>query len=246
MRTEAVIREPAEEVSSFALHRTTSARGDFALDIACAVAGISSERGARERLSPRTGLRVKRATDACIAAILLCAFSPVFILIALAVLLETGRPFLYRQSRRGHYGRVFQIIKFRTMTTNANDSYQASPGDPRVTSLGRYLRKFSLDEFPQLWNVLRGEMSFVGPRPHPLWLDARYGPFLPDYQRRLLMPPGITGLAQISGCRGPTPTTNDMRRRLEFDLQYVENWHLGMDLRILLRTLAVLWSSGTC
>jgi putative colanic acid biosysnthesis UDP-glucose lipid carrier transferase len=189
---------------------------------------------------------MKRATDACIAAILFCASLPLFIMIALAVLLETGHPVFYRQSRRGYYGRVFQIIKFRTMTTNAEDGYQASPGDPRVTGLGRFLRRSSLDEIPQLWNVLRGDMSLVGPRPHALWDDSRYGPFLPDYQRRLLMPPGITGLAQICGCRGFTPTIDEMRRRLDFDLQYVESWHLGMDLKILLRTLAVLWSSGAC
>jgi putative colanic acid biosysnthesis UDP-glucose lipid carrier transferase len=245
-RSKAMIGRAHEETRAFTQPGRTPARGGFVLHVACDVAGMSSRRGGREKLSPGTALRVKRATDACIAGILLCVSLPLFILIALAVLLETGRPVLYRQSRRGHYGRVFQIVKFRTMTANAKDGYQASPGDPRVTSVGRFLRKSSLDEIPQLWNVLRGDMSIVGPRPHPLWLDARYGPLLLDYQRRLLMPPGITGLAQISGCRGFTPTNNDMRRRLDLDLQYVENWHLGMDLQILLRTPAVLWSGDAC
>lgn len=235
-----------EETRAFTQSGRARARGGFALHVAGSVAGTSSERGGRERPSPGTALRVKRATDACIAGILLCASLPVLILIAFGVLVATGRPVFYRQSRRGHHGRVFQIVKFRTMTANAKDGYQAAPGDPRVTGLGRFLRKSSLDEIPQLWNVLRGDMSIVGPRPHPLWLDARYDPLLPDYQRRLLMPPGITGLAQISGCRGFTPTNNDMRRRLDLDLHYVENWHLGMDLQILLRTPAVLWSSDAC
>lgn len=235
-----------EETRAFTQSGRARARGGFALHVAGSVAGTSSERGGRERPSPGTALRVKRATDACIAGILLCASLPVLILIAFGVLVATGRPVFYRQSRRGHHGRVFQIVKFRTMTANAKDGYQAAPGDPRVTGLGRFLRKSSLDEIPQLWNVLRGDMSIVGPRPHPLWLDARYDPLLPDYQRRLLMPPGITGLAQISGCRGFTPTNNDMRRCLDLDLHYVENWHLGMDLQILLRTPAVLWSSDAC
>lgn len=186
-------------------------------------------------------LVMKRAVDLVFASALLFALMPVMLLIAAAIRLESCGPVLYRQPRHGKGMEVFTILKFRTMRPDGDACRQAQPGDGRVTRVGRWLRRTSLDELPQLLNVLQGDMSLVGPRPHPLWLDERFGPQIPNYGRRFAVPPGITGLAQINGCRGETPDVPTMARRIEWDERYVERCSLMMDVKILLRTAAVIW-----
>jgi polysaccharide biosynthesis protein PslA len=147
--------------------------------------------------------------------------------------------YFFCQRRRGYNQKEFRIWKFRTMTT-ADDGHviiQASEGDPRVTRLGRFLRRCNLDELPQLINVLRGEMSLVGPRPHALAHDGHYERTIEGYGQRLNVKPGITGWAQIHGHRGPTLTNAEMRARVAHDLYYIENWSLLLDIYILALTL---------
>jgi putative colanic acid biosynthesis UDP-glucose lipid carrier transferase len=143
------------------------------------------------------------------------------------------------QMRIGFNGRPFRICKFRTMATLEDGPVvrQASRNDERVTRVGRVLRRLSLDELPQLMNVLRGEMSLVGPRPHALAHDHKYKKLIACYVMRQKMKPGITGLAQIRGCRGETPNVDMMKRRVENDLQYIDSWSLWLDVRILALTL---------
>ncbi|WP_448187842.1 sugar transferase [Azospirillum sp. sgz301742] len=180
--------------------------------------------------------------DFLLASVILLAILPVLLLIAMLIRLESPGSVLYRQPRNGKDMRVFTIFKFRTMRADTEVCRQAQRGDDRVTRVGRILRRTSLDELPQLLNVLRGEMSLVGPRPHPLWLDERFGPEVPNYARRFAVPPGITGLAQINGCRGETPDVATMARRVEWDARYVDRCSLSLDVKILLRTLAVIWT----
>jgi putative colanic acid biosynthesis UDP-glucose lipid carrier transferase len=187
-------------------------------------------------------LRAKRVVDLVFASVILLALLPVLLLIAALIRLESRGPVLYRQPRNGRDMQVFMILKFRTMRPEADASRQAQRCDERVTRVGRVLRRTSLDELPQLFNVLRGEMSLVGPRPHPLWLDERFGPEIPNYTRRFAVTPGITGLAQVNGCRGETPDVASMARRIEWDAQYVERASLSLDIKILLRTAAVIWN----
>ena len=187
-------------------------------------------------------LRAKRVVDLILASMILFALLPVLLLIAALIRLESRGPVLYRQPRNGRGMQVFTILKFRTMRAETESCRQAKRCDDRVTRVGRVLRRTSLDELPQLINVLRGEMSLVGPRPHPLWLDEQFGPVVPDYTRRFAVPPGITGLAQINGCRGETPDVATMARRIEWDAQYVERCSLSLDIKILFRTLAVVWT----
>src|SRR6185437_4032334 len=154
-----------------------------------------------------------------------------------------------RQYRHGFNGRHFQIYKFRTMsvTEDGFTAVQARAADHRVTRIGRWLRKTSIDELPQLLNVLGGNMSLVGPRPHPISLDDQFDNAVRDYAFRRRVKPGLTGWAQIHGCRGPTPTTNHMERRVEHDLWYIENWSVKLDLAILMRTpLEVMRGTNAC
>lgn len=182
--------------------------------------------------------RVKRAMDASIAALLLVLLAPILLAIAVIVRLDSRGPVFFRQRRRGLNGKPFDIVKFRTMHVieNGDDVRQAERNDARVTRAGRVLRAWSLDELPQLFNVLNGEMSLVGPRPHAVAHDKFFGPLIEGYEQRLRVKPGITGLAQVNGLRGPTPTTDAMRRRVDVDLDYVRNAHLLLDMAILLRT----------
>lgn len=189
------------------------------------------------------GLVAKRGMDVAISAFLLILLFPVLVLISCAVLLESGSPVFFRQDRGGLGGRAFLIFKFRTMTVleNGPDLSQAVKGDPRVTRLGSFLRRTSLDELPQLWNVLRGDMSLVGPRPHALAHDQHYGLLIPRYALRQAMKPGITGLAQISGYRGETATIEAMTGRVEADIRYIETWSFWQDLAILVRTACIVF-----
>ncbi|HAN29569.1 MAG TPA: undecaprenyl-phosphate glucose phosphotransferase, partial [Haliea salexigens] len=180
---------------------------------------------------------VKALMDRTLAAVALLALSPLLVLIAALVRLDSPGPALFKQPRHGGGGRIIRVLKFRTMHTARNaDTRQASRNDPRVTRIGRFLRRSSLDELPQLFNVLQGDMSLVGPRPHPLELNDQYRKRLDTYMQRHRVKPGITGWAQINGCRGATETLDKMQKRLEYDLYYIENWSIWLDIKILAKT----------
>ena len=194
-------------------------------------------------LSRRTGapsaLDGKDILDRGLASLGLVSLLPLLLVIALAVRLDSKGPALFRQTRTGRNGKPFRIYKFRTMTVQENGPVvqQARRGDTRLTRIGRILRQTSLDELPQLLNVIWGEMSLVGPRPHALAHDEHYGREIPDYVGRFTVKPGLTGWAQVNGSRGETPTVADMRRWVELDLSYVQNRTLALDLTILARTV---------
>jgi putative colanic acid biosynthesis UDP-glucose lipid carrier transferase len=181
---------------------------------------------------------LKRIIDVGLSLIAIALCLPLFVLIALLIRLDTSGPILFRQSRGSFAGRTFQILKFRTLTVleDGPDVIQVQEGDPRITRTGRFLRSFHLDELPQIFNVLFGDMSFVGPRPHAVAHDVYYGSKIPNYGRRYGVKPGITGWAQINGARGPTPLLSDMRARIELDLWYVENASFALDILILIKT----------
>jgi Undecaprenyl-phosphate glucose phosphotransferase len=185
---------------------------------------------------------VKRALDIVLASIALVALLPLLFATACAVRLDSPGPILFRQTRKGFNGRPFRIFKFRTMTVIEDGSVvvQARRNDSRVTRVGRWLRRSSMDELPQLLNVLRGDMSLVGPRPHALAHDDQYTKLIANYACRHHVRPGITGWAQVHGFRGETASTDAMRRRVELDIQYITNWSLLLDLHILLRTVIEL------
>ena len=177
----------------------------------------------------------KRLEDIFIGVPVLLAFSPLMLLIAIAIKLDSSGPVLFRQKRGGLNHRVFEVLKFRSMRVMEEDAAvtQATRHDPRVTRLGRFLRRTSFDELPQLVNILFGDMSLVGPRPHALVHDEQYGEMLERYANRHQVKPGLTGWAQVNGYRGETQTTEDMRRRVEYDLAYIDRWSLLFDLKIL-------------
>jgi undecaprenyl phosphate N,N'-diacetylbacillosamine 1-phosphate transferase len=178
---------------------------------------------------------LKRAFDVGIAFLGLLALIPVFTLIALCVCIDSPGDLFFRLRAAGRDGKAFDQWKFRTMVQNARDTahrFETSATDPRITRVGRFLRRWSLDELPQLWNILRGEMSLVGPRPAFLEIAAGYSPL---QARRLLMRPGLTGLAQLQG-RNLLP----WRKRVVLDIAYIDRYSLWLDLKILLRTIPVL------
>jgi Undecaprenyl-phosphate glucose phosphotransferase len=184
----------------------------------------------------------KRCLDIGLACIALLLLAPLLIMTAILVKLDSPGSVIFRQTRRGFNGRPFDIWKFRSMTTLENGDLvpQARRGDTRVTRIGKLLRRSSIDELPQLWNVLRGEMSLVGPRPHALAHDNYYDQMIGNYAYRHHMKPGLTGWAQINGLRGETPTIDLMEKRVEYDVWYVSNWSIWLDIRILIRTAIVL------
>ncbi len=185
---------------------------------------------------------LKRAEDLLGAVVALLLFCVPMVLIALAIRLESPGPVLFRQRRTGLHNRDFLLFKFRTMRHASCDSQggtQATRGDPRLTRLGALLRRTSLDEVPQLVNVLRGDMSLVGPRPHAPDTragDRLFAEVIPGYADRHVVKPGITGLAQVRGLRGETRTEDALIRRVQSDFEYIARWSLGLDLTILLRT----------
>lgn len=191
---------------------------------------------------------LKSIEDQVLAAAILVLVAPVMLLIAAAVKLDSPGPVLYRQQRRGFSRQPITMLKFRTMYAHRCDApdadvvKQATRDDERVTRVGRFLRRTSLDELPQLFNVLRGEMSIVGPRPHAVAHDSYYSDLVDDYLGRHRVKPGITGWAQVHGCRGETHTVEAMRKRIEFDLEYIDKWSLWFDIRILCRTLLIGFS----
>lgn len=193
---------------------------------------------------PHGGLdgAAKRAIDIVGSALALVLLSPVLAAAALAICVESPGPVLFRQLRFGLGSRPIKVLKFRSMRTDGCDATgerRTIAHDPRVTRVGRILRRSSIDELPQLINVLRGEMSLVGPRPHPLHMrvgEAYYFEAVDRYRARHLVKPGITGWAQVNGSRGEVDTLAKARRRVELDLWYLDNWSVGLDLRIMLRT----------
>jgi Undecaprenyl-phosphate glucose phosphotransferase len=187
-------------------------------------------------------LALKRAFDVCLAGIGLLVLSPLLLTVALAVKLDSDGPILFRQNRHGYNNDVIPVIKFRTMAVmedgeTARTFTQARANDDRVTRLGRLLRRTNIDELPQLLNIVRGEMSVVGPRPHPIALNAMFHERIAPFSRRHNVKPGLTGWAQVNGFRGETDTLEKMQRRIEYDLQYIDNWSFLFDLKILLMTL---------
>ena len=182
---------------------------------------------------------VKRAIDMLLASLFLLMLAPVMLLVALCIKLESRGPALFIQTRNGFNGRPFGIYKFRTMSVLEDGAVirQATKNDPRVTQLGRVLRRTNLDELPQLFNVLAGDMSLVGPRPHAAAHNSEYEQIIANYAYRYHVKPGLTGWAQVHGLRGETQTIDLMAKRVEFDLWYINNWSLWLDLKLLFRTL---------
>lgn len=180
----------------------------------------------------------KRAIDILLASLVLLMLAPLMGLVALMIKLESHGPALFIQTRNGFNGRPFRIYKFRTMSVLEDGPVirQATKNDPRLTALGRLLRRANIDELPQLFNVLGGDMSLVGPRPHAAAHNSEYERIIANYAHRYHVKPGLTGWAQVNGQRGETRTVDLMARRVEFDLWYINNWSLWLDLKILLRT----------
>lgn len=185
----------------------------------------------------------KRCLDILGAAVALLVFLPLLLTIALLVRLESGGPVIFKQRRTGHLGRAFTIYKFRTMTVAEDNAEvrQATRDDARVTAVGAVLRKLSLDELPQFLNVLKGDMSLVGPRPHALAHDAQFGELLPTYGDRFRAKPGLTGLAQVNGLRGEIHDLRCMRDRVAADNLYIDSWSLGLDIAILAKTAVIIF-----
>jgi lipopolysaccharide/colanic/teichoic acid biosynthesis glycosyltransferase len=182
---------------------------------------------------------LKRGLDLLGSGLGLLFLSPFLIAVAVMVRLESKGPALFCQRRTGYRGREFKIYKFRSMRVAEDGDVikQATPGDSRVTPLGSFLRRSSIDELPQLINVFKGDMSLVGPRPHALAHDRYYAQAIPLYEQRFLVRPGITGLAQVSGHRGATPDVETMAARIDKDLEYIRRWSIGLDVKILWGTL---------
>lgn len=190
---------------------------------------------------PPVGGRSKRLFDICFAAAAIVALAPLLGLIAVLVRLDSPGQSIFRQERGGFNGRTFRIWKFRTMRVTENRGVvQARRGDARITTLGAFLRRSSWDELPQLFNVLKGDMSIVGPRPHAIEHDIQFERADPRYPQRQRARPGITGLAQVNGCRGPTETEDKIRARTSYDVEYVRNWSWVREFKILVDTVAVL------
>lgn len=195
--------------------------------------------------TPLTGMRLflKRAEDLLLASVALMLLAPVLLLVAIAIKLDSAGPVFFRQQRMGWNGEIFRIRKFRSMLVHPIEDdvvKQAEKNDPRITRVGAFIRRTSLDELPQLLNVLTGEMSLVGPRPHAVQHDEEYAQRITDYFARRNIKPGITGLAQVRGFRGETRDLEQMVQRVESDIEYINNWSLWLDFVILLRTVFAL------
>lgn len=208
-------------------HRISSIGGLYALDIS---------------RSPMEGPAriVKRVEDLVLGSIISILILPICLIIAIAIKLTSKGPVIFKQYRMGINGRRFKVYKFRSMEVHEESSgevTQAHFGDPRITKLGAFLRRSSLDELPQFYNVLQGRMSIVGPRPHALAHNEYYKDLVESYMQRHKVKPGITGWAQVNGLRGETDTVEKMERRVQHDLWYIDNWSLGLDLKIIALTI---------
>lgn len=189
-----------------------------------------------------TNLLVKRVSDLVLAGIITVLISPVLLLIAIGVKMSSPGPIIFKQRRNGLDGDEIVVYKFRSMTTTDDGAvvHQATRHDPRITRFGGFLRSSSLDELPQFFNVLMGTMSIVGPRPHAVTHNDAYRQIIKAYMVRHKVKPGITGWAQVNGLRGETDTLEKMRARVEYDLEYLRNWSLGLDLQIIAGTVRLL------
>ena len=205
-------------------------------------AGTPAVKLGRQPLSSGEQL-LKRSEDITLACLFFLILSPVLLLVALLVKMDSPGPVLFRQRRHGFANGTFDVFKFRTMyfnNTQQNEFKQATKNDARITRLGRVLRRTSVDELPQLLNVILGDMSIVGPRPHPVALSYQSMDNVETYLARHKVKPGITGWAQINGLRGETNTLEKMTKRVEADLWYVDNWSVWLDFRIIIMTLPAL------
>jgi putative colanic acid biosynthesis UDP-glucose lipid carrier transferase len=198
--------------------------------------------------SPYDGPRaaLKRLSDVVLATLALLLLWPLMLGLAVAVRWDSPGPALFKQRRLGCNGQVIEVWKYRTMTVMEDGERieQARQGDARITRLGRLLRRTSLDELPQFINVLQGRMSVVGPRPHALAHNEHYRRLVTGYMVRHKVRPGITGWAQVNGLRGETDTVDKMRRRIEHDLYYLQNWSLLLDVQVVLRTVMLVFKDA--
>lgn len=196
-------------------------------------------------------LTLKRFTDIALSGAALLFLSPFLLMVAILIRLESRGPALFVQERWGRDMIKIRVYKFRSMFTDKCDASgvaQTVPGDSRVTAVGRIIRRTNIDELPQLFNVLKGDLSLVGPRCHPVGMraaDMLYEELVPEYHRRHLMRPGITGLAQANGYRGPTVATGPSIRRIEYDLEYIASFNIFLDAKILLQTVTRELFGGT-
>lgn len=208
-------------------HRVSNIAGFYSLDLSC---------------SPMDGPArlIKRLEDILIGGMISVAILPVCICIAAAIKLTSSGPIVFKQYRTGINGKRFKVYKFRSMVVHQETEgcvTQATRNDARVTAIGAFLRRTSLDELPQFFNVLQGRMSIVGPRPHALAHNEYYKDLVESYMQRHKVKPGITGWAQVNGYRGETDTLDKMQKRVEHDLWYIDNWSLGLDLKIIVKTV---------
>jgi Undecaprenyl-phosphate glucose phosphotransferase len=194
------------------------------------------------RESPIRGLSllVKTIEDQVLAFVILILIAPVLLAIALMIKCTSAGPILFKQKRYGIDGKLINVYKFRSMYMHQESEgtvTQAKRNDSRITPVGRFLRRSSLDELPQFFNVLQGRMSIVGPRPHAVAHNEQYKDLVAMYMQRHIVKPGITGWAQVNGLRGETDTLEKMQKRVEFDLYYIENWSIWFDFKIILMTI---------
>ncbi|MGM0543981.1 MAG: undecaprenyl-phosphate glucose phosphotransferase [Pseudomonadota bacterium] len=218
-------------------HQISQVAGHFAIDLSV----TSME---------ETSRFVKRVEDLVLGSLFFILSLPVCAVIAVILKVESPGPVLFKQYRLGSNGRHFKVYKFRSMEVHTEAEgvvTQATHGDPRVTRFGAFLRRTSLDELPQFYNVLQGRMSIVGPRPHALAHNEHYKDMVESYMKRHKVKPGITGWAQVNGLRGPTEDVEKMRQRVEYDLWYIDNWSLWLDLRIICLTIVKgFWHPNAC
>jgi len=203
---------------------------------------VSSDTSTLEPIAG-VGAALKRLEDFVLGSIALIILFPLMALISIAVKLDSTGPALFCQARSGRNREIIKVYKFRTMYQGgAKEFKQAQKDDPRITRIGAFLRRTSLDELPQLFNVIQGSMSLVGPRPHPLKLDEDFKYVIPALNSRYCVKPGITGWAQINGFRGETRLVSDMVGRIEHDRHYVKNWSIFLDIKILVMTVFKGWT----
>ena len=184
----------------------------------------------------------KRWLDFTFAALVLLLLAPLFVLVAAAIKIESKGPVFFRQQRTGLGGQAFIILKFRSMRLHQDQHVtQATRHDARITRVGAFIRALSIDELPQLLNVLRGDMSLVGPRPHALAHDARWSLVVPEYRQRFRARPGLTGYAQVRGRRGEVSCIEDIAARVDDDNTYIEHWSLLLDFKIVLHTIPLIF-----
>ena len=193
--------------------------------------------------SSPSSIVLKSLMDKALAFLAIIALSPLMLVVAILIKKSSPGPVFFKQDRHGWDGKIIKVWKFRSMKMHEGaEVKQATKGDSRVTNIGAFIRRTSIDELPQFFNVLQGTMSLVGPRPHAVAHNDYYSDKVNAYLLRHRIKPGITGLAQISGCRGETETLDKMEKRVEFDLAYINNWSLTLDIKILIKTPASLFS----